>query len=340
MGIRIQPKELEIPADDPFKNDLLDRIEPVEILTAIIGSIEDLRRTGNGPPFVSESRIKWLLLTVMLATSIAGSVMGCVSPPDAAPVTPTLESHSSVPPAPRPESSPISEEATLPASLQAQYAISQLRKWYEQMGQDTDIYSLPELTLTDLDEGKNRIEVGVACESDRDRVREELQKQLTPLGIPLEAITITVRGRAYPLITPPVFECIPPETVDPVTGLSTPGFGGLYFDSGIAYVYLLEPSRAVAEELVLNQIGRESFERLHEVRAQKGQYTWTQLTEWYELISGDVREIPATDVVSIDRHTNRLTIEVRKEQEGSAESKIRDILSRHGVPYDAVILLT
>ena len=51
MGIRIQPKELEIPADDPFKNDLLDRIEPVEILTAIIGSIEDLRRTGRGAPF-------------------------------------------------------------------------------------------------------------------------------------------------------------------------------------------------------------------------------------------------------------------------------------------------
>ena len=224
--------------------------------------------------------------------------------------------------------------------LQAQYAISQLRKWYEQMGQDTDIYSLPELTLTDLDEGKNRIEVGVACESDRDRVREELQKQLTPLGIPLEAIIVTVRGRVYPLITPPVFECIPSETVDPVTGLSTPGFGGLYFDSGIAYVYLLEPSQGVAEELVLNQIGRESFERLHEVRALKGQYTWTQLTEWYELINGDVREIPATEIVSIDRHTNRLTIEVRKELDDSAESKIKDVLSRHGVPYNAVILLT
>ena len=189
----------------------------------------------------------------------------------------------------------LKEEEIREVPLQAQYAISQLRKWYEQMGQDTDIYSLPELTLTDLDEGKNRIEVGVACESDRDRVREELQKQLTPLGIPLEAIIVTVRGRAYPLITPPVFECIPPETVDPVTGLSTPGFGGLYFDSGIAYVYLLEPSQGVAEELVLNQIGRESFERLHEVRPLKGQYTWTQLTEWYELISGDVREIPATD---------------------------------------------
>ena len=277
----------------------------------------------------------------MLAAAITGLFMGCGSPPNAAPATPTLESHSSVSPAPSPESSPISEEATLPASPVPipTYTLLQLQKWYDQLGQDTDIFSLPEVTLTDLDEGKNRIEVGVACESDRDKVREELQKRLTSLSVPLEAVIFTVRPRAYPLIIPTVFECIPSETVDPVTGLSTPGFGGLYVDSGIAYVYLLEPSQGVAEELVLNQLGRESFERLHEVRALKGQYTWTQLTEWYESISSDIREIPATDVVSIDRHTNRLTIEVRKEQESSAESKISDVLSRHDVPYEAVILL-
>ena len=40
MGIRIQPQEIEIPEDDPFKNDLLDRKEPVEILTHLVGSIE------------------------------------------------------------------------------------------------------------------------------------------------------------------------------------------------------------------------------------------------------------------------------------------------------------
>ena len=207
-----------------------------------------------------EIKVTLLLTTLLLAVA-------CVS------ASPTLT------PTPTPTSAPTPfedagfgglKEEVREVPLQAQYALPQLRKWYEQMGQDTDIYSLPELTLTDLDEGKNLIEIGVACESDRDRVREELQKHITPLGIPLEAITITVRRRALPLITPSVFECIPPETVDPVTGLSTPGFGGLYLDSGIAYVYLLEPSQAVAEELVLNQVGRESFERLHEVRALKG----------------------------------------------------------------------
>ena len=43
MGIRIQPKEIEIPDDpngNPFLNDLLNRKESIEILTHIFGSIE------------------------------------------------------------------------------------------------------------------------------------------------------------------------------------------------------------------------------------------------------------------------------------------------------------
>ena len=40
MGIRIQSLDLEIPQDDPFKNDLLGRREPVDALTNIIGSID------------------------------------------------------------------------------------------------------------------------------------------------------------------------------------------------------------------------------------------------------------------------------------------------------------
>ena len=40
MGIRVQATELDISTDDPFKDDLLDRKESVEILTSIIGSID------------------------------------------------------------------------------------------------------------------------------------------------------------------------------------------------------------------------------------------------------------------------------------------------------------
>ena len=40
MGIRIHPREIEIPESDPFKYDLLQRKQPVEILTHLIGSVE------------------------------------------------------------------------------------------------------------------------------------------------------------------------------------------------------------------------------------------------------------------------------------------------------------
>ena len=40
MGIRIQPREIDVPTEDPFKNDLLGRKESAEVLTYLVGSIE------------------------------------------------------------------------------------------------------------------------------------------------------------------------------------------------------------------------------------------------------------------------------------------------------------
>ena len=40
MGIRIQPREIDVPEDAPFKNDLLGRKEPAEVLTHLVDSIE------------------------------------------------------------------------------------------------------------------------------------------------------------------------------------------------------------------------------------------------------------------------------------------------------------
>ncbi len=40
MGIRIRPREIDITENEPFKNDLLDRKESVEVLTHLIESIE------------------------------------------------------------------------------------------------------------------------------------------------------------------------------------------------------------------------------------------------------------------------------------------------------------
>ena len=40
MAIRIQPLEIEVPKDNPFQNDLLDRRDAADVLTRIIGNIE------------------------------------------------------------------------------------------------------------------------------------------------------------------------------------------------------------------------------------------------------------------------------------------------------------
>ena len=40
MGIRVQPRDIEVPEDDPFRNDLLGRRESVEVLTHLVGSLE------------------------------------------------------------------------------------------------------------------------------------------------------------------------------------------------------------------------------------------------------------------------------------------------------------
>ena len=40
MGIRVQPPEIEIPKENPFRNDLLYRSEAVDTLTHLVGNLE------------------------------------------------------------------------------------------------------------------------------------------------------------------------------------------------------------------------------------------------------------------------------------------------------------
>ena len=105
-------------------------------------------------------------------------------------------------------------------------------------------------------------------------------------------------------------------------------------------VYLLEPSQEVAEELVIEELGRKTFESLQGVRAVQGTYTWAQLLEWYESIEDDIYKDSAAGMVTVDPGKNRLTIWVRQEYVDDAEREIiKAVLSRHGVPCEAVVLL-
>lgn len=40
MGFRIQPRDIDVPEEEPFRNDLLERMESAKVLTHLVGSIE------------------------------------------------------------------------------------------------------------------------------------------------------------------------------------------------------------------------------------------------------------------------------------------------------------
>ena len=226
--------------------------------------------------------------------------------------------------------------------VQAHYTFRQLKRWYDQL-LDSGIWDIPELTMSDVDEGINRLEFGVDCEANRDRVQREVQEILLQENIPVDAVKVTVRGRAYPTIVPPPFECAPPEVIDPVTELSSPGFGGLFFDrdSRTVNVYMLDPSQEKAEDLALAIVGRDTLERYPNVRAIQGQYTWKQLLEWRHSIRDSNSDIPGVNLFDVypDQNRNRLRAEIDRDRSPAVETEFEDLLKQIWVPRKAVILL-
>lgn len=138
--------------------------------------------------------------------------------------------------------------------LQGQYTWEQLQRWYDQL-RDACIWDITGLTSSDVDERINRLEYGIDCERNRDRVRQQIDNLLTRENVPIEAVEVEVKGR--PITSGPFpLDCAPPEVVDPLTGVSSPGFRGLSWDSKYPYrtliAYMLEPSQQKAEATVFN----------------------------------------------------------------------------------------
>ena len=72
------------------------------------------------------------------------------------------------------------------------FSIPKLHEWYGEM--QTTVFANPHVVLTDLDEGLNRIEIGV----DSLDVADQLRPSLASLGIPNEALIISLRARPVP----------------------------------------------------------------------------------------------------------------------------------------------
>ncbi len=226
--------------------------------------------------------------------------------------------------------------------VQANYTFRQLQRWYDHL-LGSGIWDIPELTMSDVSERINRIEYGIDCERDRDRVERQIREILTRENVPQNAVKVSVEARAMS----PLFECAPPEVFDPATGLSSPGFGGLFFDhdTRTITVYMLNPSQRKAEELAFEVAGRETLELYPNVRALQGQYTWEQLQGWHDEINNGSQDLIAHHLpggawlsVYPDEFENRLRVENDSEGNPEAEAEVWDFLERFGVPREAVIL--
>ena len=228
--------------------------------------------------------------------------------------------------------------------LQANYTFRQLQRFYDRL-RDSGVWDIPELTMSDVDEGINQVEYGIDCEHNRDRVQQQIHDLLSRENIPIDAVRVTVQGQARFPESPARFECAPPEVVDPVTGVSSPGFGGLFRSSGALNVYMLEPSQQGAEDLALAVAGRDVLEDRHrgpsEIRAVQGQYIWKQLLEWYETITGSGFAIQGVYPYDVwpDPTRNRLRIETDRERSRNVESEVEELLKQLGVPREAVVLV-
>jgi hypothetical protein len=90
--------------------------------------------------------------------------------------------------------------------VKADYSISQLNEWYGRMW--NVVHTVEGVSWTDLNEGKNRIAIGMIA---RLGARQEMEALLTSLGIPLEAVIIQV-GCAD---TGQPYKAPPPQPDDP-----------------------------------------------------------------------------------------------------------------------------
>jgi hypothetical protein len=77
-------------------------------------------------------------------------------------------------------------------AVQGQYTISQLKAWTESA---RVLFENPDVTLIDLNEAKNRVTIGVADDSQINAV----ERPLSSLGIPREAVVIEPSGRIRPV---------------------------------------------------------------------------------------------------------------------------------------------
>ena len=170
--------------------------------------------------------------------------------------------------------------------------------------------------------------VAVECEKDVQKVDESLHE----LGIPPDVVSV---GQGYGAGSGR--GCIPPAVFDLVPAISAPGFGGYYLEGDIAYIYLLDPSQEIGENIVIDELGRYWSDET-EVRVLQAQYTWKQLREWYHLIwRAEWREHANIRSVDLNPEDNRVTLVGLRDDDLDLNGIARG-LADLGIPLNAITL--
>ena len=215
-------------------------------------------------------------------------------------------------------------------SREGRYTIEQLERWIE-VARD----AVPGLLMTMVLPEENQFWVGVKCQKDIEKTPRILREH----GIPADAYSV-LHWETGPEFEPPRFDCISPEFVDPTTGVSAAGFGGLYVEDGIAYIYLLEPSQEQGERLVRYELGNYRFNKLREVRVLQAQYTWVELREWYSLIGDYIhRSDPRHYYMKLEPRDHRITVKIYDDDYDNIKAMAENESSRLGIPREAVIFV-
>ena len=129
---------------------------------------------------------------------------------------------------------------------------------------------------------------------------------------------------------------------DPSPILQEAGYGGTFRDPddrSILHVRLVNPSQEAAEEAAHRYVSPYLLKKIREIRPLKAPYSIEQLEMWHESTRDEIRSIPAVRLFGYPMERNRLIIEVNRKDDVNAVRKILDILTRHEVPHNAVIIL-
>jgi hypothetical protein len=112
-----------------------------------------------------------------------------------------------------------------------------------------------------------------------------------------------------------------------------PGFGGMFVDSdGRLAVYLLDPAQLPAARSAIEAVFGPSSVPPAGVRALRGQYSISQLKQWFDYANA-LLEMPGVAMVDLDDGKNRLMVGV---EDASQVRQVEQGLGMLGVPRESV----